>query len=238
MMSPKSVFFIALFALFCTPCARADHALQTNGKILYNVVVPEGATTSGAVIRLRTTPLSFEFNPKTNAVLPVSGFSVARPIADFVKTQETVGREKARKLAADRQWTRYIYTPPARTPLVMPTPAPKFTPVPVAEVAEPTPVPVDVVPEGLPLNERLDKQLDIFMTEQVTLARDAATSAVQGLITADDVKRRKVQLLQRQRHILEQYFPAGDDAVKLSLGYWAQQIERAGQTGRFDLENL
>lgn len=238
MTSRKYAALVALLVVVGLSPASADHVLATNGKILYNVVVPDGATSGGAVVRIRTTPASFEFDPKTNAVLPVQGFSVARAVADLVKTHETVGRDKARDLATQRNWTRYVHAAPPRPRLIMPTPAPKFTPAPMVERAEPTPVPADVVPEGMPLNERLDKQLEIFLTEQSTLARDGATSVVQGVIKADQVHRRKVQLLQRQRGILQQYFPVQEESVKLSLRYWGEQIQRAEETGRFDLENL
>lgn len=88
------------------------------------------------------------------------------------------------------------------------------------------------------MQERLDRQLQIFLDEQTKLSQDAATSVVQGLITNEQSRAVKVNLLLRQQTVLQTYYPAGHDTVKLAIEYWTGQVERARQTGQFDLESL
>lgn len=218
--------------------AMADHALLSDGKILYNVIVPDGATTGGNLLRMRTSPASFGFDPRTDTIYSLPNHSVTDRVQDVMTTSAQVGRERAKEIFFQRQWNEFR-PPPARPRLVMPSPAPKATPIPVAAAsASPTPVPPDVVPPGIPLQERLDRQLQIFMKEQTQLSQDAATSVVQGLVTPDQATAHKVGLLQRQQQVLQRYYPVHEDTVRLAVDYWTEQIERARQTGRFDLENL
>jgi hypothetical protein len=216
----------------------ADHALLTSGKILYNVSVPDGATTEGStLVRIRTSPGSFGYDPRTNAIYALPSYSISERLADYMKTNEQVGKAQAKNIFRRKSWD--VYTPPApQQRLVMPPPAPKQTPIPVAAQAVATPVPLNVVPANLPLDERLDQQLQIFMKEQTSLAHDAATSVVQGSVTPDEAKQRKLLLLEQQRRILQQFYPQTTDTVRLAIEYWGQQAARAQQTGKFDLENL
>jgi hypothetical protein len=199
-------------------------------------MVPDGTSTGGLLVRIRTTRSSFEFDPRNNVVTPLPPFSVIKRVADYVSTSETVGRAEAEALVQRRSWDRYV--PPAKEVIVAPTPAPKATPTPVAIAGTAAPVPLNVVSDDVPLQERLDHQLDIFMKEQTKLSQDAVTSVVQGIISPEQSRQSKVFLLQKQKMILEQYYPQTTDTVKLAVNYWAQQIDRAQQTGRFDLENL
>jgi len=216
--------------------AMADHALLMDGRVLYNVMVPDGASTGGLLVRIRTTRQSFEYDPRTNVVTSLPRHSVIKRVADYVETTKTVGREEATALVTKKDWTNYL--PPPRPVLVAPTPAPKATPIPYTAVAQATPVPLNVVPESVPLEERLDQQLDMFMKEQTKLSQDAATSLVQSIISPQEVTAEKVRLLEQQKMILDRYFPQNDEQVRLAVNYWNQQLERARQTGRFDLENL
>jgi len=226
---------VLIAGLSCS--AMADHALLTNGRILYNVVLPENATTGGALLRIRTTPSSFGFDPRTNAVTAVSPFSVTERVEDYISTATTVGREKAVGIVQSHHWD---VPRPRRSgpPLVAPPPAPKFTPAPIVFQPRATPVPLNVVSDTLPLQDRLDKQLDIFMKEQTTLARDGGTSVVQGIVTAEQLKAAKLRLLQQQKSILTKFYPQNEESVKLSVEYWEQQISRLQTSGKFDLENL
>ncbi len=235
----KTTLVQALFLIVCTVgggAAWADHALLMDGRVLYNVMVPDGASTGGLLVRIRTTPMSFEYDPRTNVVTTLPRHSVIKRVADFVETTKTVGREEATALVTRKDWGNYL--PPPRPVLVAPTPAPKATPIPATAVAQATPIPLNVVPDSVPLEERLDQQLDMFMKDQTKLSQDAATSMVQGLISPVQATTAKVQLLEQQKMILDRYFPQNAETVKLAVNYWNQQLERARQTGRFDLENL
>lgn len=230
-------FLMAMLALNMTTVAVADHALLSNGRILYNIVVPDGATTGGKLLRLRTTQASFGFDPRTNTIYALPKFSVTDRVEDFVSTTKSVGRQQAVMISKQQRWG--VYRPrPTAPPLVMPSPAPKQTPVPVAAQPVATPVPLNVVSDTLPLDQRLDQQLKIFMTEQTKLVRDGATSVVQGLMTQSEVNASKVRLLRQQRSILERFYPISEETVHLAVEYWDEQIKRTGQTGKFDLENL
>lgn len=235
-MKAAQVFFAVLIATAAWP-ACADHALLDDGRVLYNVMVPDGTTTGGpTLVRIRTGSLSFAYNPRTNSVSTLPAHSVIYRIADYVSTTTTVGKEAATAMVKQRRWDR----PPARRshpPLVAPSPAPKATPVPVA-VAQSEKKPLNVVPDSVPLEQRLNQQLDLFMKEQTSLVQDAATSAVRGFVSPVQVTEEKVRLLEQQLNILTHYYPQTTETVKLAVDYWTEQVERARQTGRFDLENL
>jgi len=218
--------------------AHADHVLLDDGRLLFNVMVPQGTTTGteARLARIRTTRFSFELDPRSNVVTPLPPYTIVRRVADFVSTTETVGRQEATSLQASRRWNQYI--PPAPEVLVAPTPAPKATPLPVIAAGQPTPVPLNVVSPTLPLEQRLDRQMDLFTKEQTKLSQDAVTSVVRGILTPEQIRQAKVSLLQRQKGILEQYYPQTTETVKLAINYWAQQIERTTLTGKFDVENL
>lgn len=230
-------FFTALLVMSIATPALADHALLSNGKILYNVMVPDGATTGGALVRVRTTQASFGFDPRTNMIYSLPKFSLTSQVEDFVSTTTAVGRQEAVNIYQRKNWTNY-HPRPAAPPLVMPSPAPKLTPVSTAAEAVATPVPLNVVSNAVPLSERLDQQLKIFMAEQTKLVRDGATSVVQKLLTQTEVNQRKVELLRQQQNILQKFYPQGEESVRLAVDYWKEQVARTGQTGKFDLENL
>lgn len=219
--------------------AHADHVLLDDGRLLFNVMVPQGTTTGtvGRLTRIRTTRFSFELDPRTNVVTPLPPYTIVKRVADFVNTTETIGRQEAASLQASHRWNQYI--PPAPEVLVAPTPAPKATPLPViAAAGQPTPVPLNVVSPTLPLEQRLDRQMDLFTKEQTKLSQDAVTSVVRGILSPEQIRQAKVNLLQRQKGILEQYYPQTTETVKLAINYWTQQIERTSLTGKFDVENL
>lgn len=216
--------------------ATADHALLDDGRVLYNVILPEGATTGTTLTRIRTGSTSFGYDPKTDTVFALPGYTVVYRLSDFIKTSNTVGRAEATALVQQRRWDRYAALPDRQT-LIAPPPSPKATPKP-AWAAEKTPVPLNVVSDSVPLDERLTQQLDRFISEQTTLAQDATTSMARGLASPEAARDAKIRLLQQQKSILEQFYPQTTDTVKLAVDYWGQQVERATDTGRFDLENL
>lgn len=231
-----------LFGLICVlgmlQNATADHALLSDGRILYNVIVPDGTTTGGKLVRMRTGPSSFGYDPRGDTIYSVPNFSVTGRVADYVSTTTQVGRQQAKNIFFREQWHEFR-PPPARPRLVMPSPAPKATPTPITMAsAAAREAPPNVVPEGVPLQERLDRQLQIFIDEQTKLSQDTATSVVQGLITEEQSRAVKINLLVRQQSVLQRYFPVSQDTVKLAIEYWVEQVERARQTGRFDLESL
>lgn len=229
--------FFAMVLLLATQPAMCDHVLLEDGRILYNVMLPHEITTgSRSIVRIRTGSMSFAYDPGTNVVSTLPAHSVIHRVADYVKTTETVGRESATALVQQRRWDRYV-PGDTRPPLIAPTPAPKATPVPVM-MLEAKAAPLNVVPETVPFDQRLNQQLDIFMKEQTKMAQDATTSMVRGLLSPPQVTEQKVQLLEKQKMILQQYYPQTTDTVKLAVDYWEEQLNRARQTGRFDLENL
>ncbi len=229
----------ALFVLIILSTLKmgwADHALLDDGRVLYNVILPEGATTGTTLTRIRTGSASFGYDPKTNTVFALPGYSVVHKLSDFITTSVPVGRAKATAIVQQRRWDRYTALPERET-LVAPPPSPKATPVPLG-VAQVRPVPLNVVPETVPLDDRVTRQLDLFMQEQITMAQDATTSMARGLVSPEQSKAEKVRLLQQQKSILQQFFPQTTDTVRLAVDYWGEQVDRASQTGKFDLENL
>ncbi len=229
--------FLLIVLLSYAQNSYADHALLDDGRVLYNVMVPDGATTgSAALTRIRVGSLSFGFDPKSNTVFRLPAHSVIYRIADYIESSATVGRAEATEIVQKRRWGNYT-APPQFAALVAPPPAPKAKPLPPG-LAQETPVPLNVVPKSVPLDERLTKQLDLFMKEQTTLAQDATTSMARGIVSPQAATGQKVRLLQQQKNILEQFYPQTTDTVKLAVEYWGEQVNRAAQTGRFDLENL
>lgn len=235
-MKVAQAFFAMAFTLGAVP-AFADHALLEDGRVLYNVMVPEGITTGGAkLVRIRTGSMSFSYDPRTNVVSTLPSHSVIHRISDYITTTTTVGREGATSLVQQRRWDRYVPMA-SHPPLVAPSPAPKATPIPIA-LAQAAEKPLNVVSDTVPLEQRLNQQLDIFMKEQTTMAQDATTSMVRGLLSAEQVTARKAQLVETQRSILQNHYPQNAETVRLAVEYWSEQVERTRQSGRFDLENL
>lgn len=200
--------------------------------MLFNVHVVDTNTTEARPLRVIYKPGSFGYDFHRNTVFSLSGISGQYRVADFVRTSTEVGKEKGRQLVIEKNWHRY--SEPPRPVLRPPTPAPRVTATPVPQA---TPLPVNVASPDLPLEERLQKQLDIFMQEQQRLAQDIRTSVTQRALTEEAATQLRLQWLKAQQEVLEQFYPRDEQVVRDAKEQWTLQMQRVSGLGKFSFED-
>jgi len=223
---------MTLTLLVLAPAVRADHALLTDGRALFNVHVVDTHSTAARPLRVIYKPASFGYDYQRNTPFPLMGISGQYRIADFVTTTAEVGKARGRDLMAQRNWHRYVEPP--RPTLRAPTPAPTVvvTPAPVA-----TPLPVNVASPELPLQERVQAQLDMFMQEQSRLAAEIRTSESLRALTEEAGAKVRLQWLEAQSKVLDQYYPADEQIVRDAKAQWELQMQRVRGLGKFSFED-
>jgi len=212
--------------------ADADYVLLKNGKVLFNVQVVDNNSTTSRPLKVMYRNLSFEYDFRSNQVVPLIGQSNRFWIEDYATTSTEVGKEEARRFMEKRQWHSYF---PAPDPvIVLPTPEPVII---VTPVPTPKPLPIDVVPNTVPFSERMFQQLDWFVRDQERLARDIQTSVARGKMTEEQAKELRIQWVEGQRKILEKHFPLSEQRVRDAIDEWDSQIDKVKKTGRFVRES-
>lgn len=221
------------FALALTPAvAFGDHVLLQDGRMLFNVRVVDTASTESRPLRINYKPASFGYSYRQNQVFALRGLSGQFRVADFISTSTEVGKLAGRDLVQEQRW--HMWRPRAIPPLRLPTPEPVRTPPPVLKE---TPLPVNVAPAELPLEQRLQMQLDMFVREQSELAHDIRSSTTQGLLTQGQALDLRLQWLEAQKRVLNRYYPADEQMVQDAKNQWEMQTQRVRSTGRFSFED-
>lgn len=227
----KFAILIAWPTLLATPL-WADHALTQEGTGLFNVSVEQTATTWSRPLRVRWKDESFEYDYDRHEIVHArtTGSSLYW-LADIVTTDTIVGKDEARTLMRDRGWNKYIPPLPPVVVLPTPTPVPTLTPAPVATVA-----PTELADAMLPLDRRIEKQREIFLDQQQALSNELALAQKMHLITEEEAKHRRIDLLRRQIQVLERYYPGDHEQVRLTKEALQDQIEHVEKNGRFKWE--
>ncbi len=232
---PMHKFFILLgFIVFPGTC-WADVVLLQSGNVLVNVHVDDRKGTETQALRVRFFPHSFEFRPGSNSVHLLSGYSNVYPVAEVVSTTTVYGKEDARKLISERAWERYI--PPARVQVVTPRRDPPPQEI-TNETATTTAVPalmVNIIPPTVPLEIRVNRQVDLFLREQKLLVDALATSVTMGQISGEAAVDSRLSLLQYQKAILSRFFPAEPEVAK-TLEQWDERTSHVLEKRRFPFE--
>ena len=227
---PALLLFLVTFHL----SARADHVLLRDGRALFNVRLVDNISTSARPLKIHYGNNSFLYDFQRD--LPVwRGNEVSGQfnVADFVKTtRELKGKKDMRAFMLARQWSSYYDPPPE--PFTMPTPEP--TPV-ITPVPRETPLPVNVASTSLPLEERLPRQLNMFMEEQQKLAAEIRTSVTLGKLTDPQATQVRLQWLQAQRQVLDQYYPRDAESVRDAKAQWEIQSNEVKGMGKFRFED-
>ncbi len=228
-----SVVF-ALFMIFgFVGSARADHALLQDGRALFNVRVVDTDTTGARPLRVMFKPQSFGYDYWQNSPFLLRGRSEMYNIADFATTStEITGSAAAREWIKANQWHMYVAPPPPVIPKITPAPP---TPVPTPSEDELTPP--NVADPLLPIEARVQRQLDIFIQEQTTLAEQLKLYTKGGGVDSGRSRQMRLDLIKRQSRVLEKYFPAGDDLVVRAKEALQHQLERVQDQGRFNFED-
>ncbi|MGB9691140.1 MAG: hypothetical protein ACPL7D_03130 [Candidatus Sumerlaeaceae bacterium] len=222
-----------LLLLSCWPNALlADHALTQDGTGLFNVSVEQTATTWSRPLRVRWHSDSFEYDYDRHQIIRAeSEGSTLVWLADVITTEAVVGKNEARELMRRMRWHRYVPPPPRVVALPTPTPLPTATPTPeiVSSKAE-------LADQSLPLRERLEKQREIFLTQQQALAEQLRFAERMHSLTNEEATALRKKLLERQILILKRYFPPNEETVQLTIEALEDQIHQVDQKGKFSWE--
>ena len=210
---------------------RADFVLLQNGDGLFNVTVEDTLSTQSRPLKIRYRPMSFAYEYSRDTVHALLGHRDSLDVADYYSTSTEVGKSAARQWMAARHWEHY--TPPPREILKAFTPAPKiiYTPPP-----QNTPPPDNIADQELPLNQRIQAQLDIFINEQQTLGDRIKAGVQQKQMDEQQGKVQRLKLLEYQQKILANYFPESEDLVGKAKEALKQQAKNVEQKGHFNFE--
>lgn len=210
----------------------ADHALTQDGTGIFNVSVEVNATTWSRPLRVRWQPGSFEYDYDRHQIVHAkSEGSSLYWIADVVTTESVVGKEEARALMRARQWDRYLPPPPRVVVLPTPTPLPTATPTPEVVIAG-----SELADQSLPVAQRLEKQREIFLNQQQTLAEQIQFGDRMRMLSEEKAKELRKKLLERQIRILKRFFPQENEQVQLTIGALEDQLHKVEEKGKFSWE--
>jgi hypothetical protein len=225
------VIVAALFLLFGAGRAYADFAVTQQGLGLFNVIVEDTETTWSRPLKVLIRPESFVYNYDTKVVSPLPGHHAEFYwIGDYVTTQTVVGKATANALMKQYGWSQYEPPPPAR--IVVPTPAP-VTPVPEATIAV---HPGDLADPSLPMDERVSKQLQIFIRDQTELGNQINLAEQFQNYDRKKGKEQRLQLLDRQIRILRENYDQSINSVQKAMQALLTQREEVEKKGTFTTE--
>lgn len=219
------------FALLAAP-GRADFVLLQDGRALFNVRVVDTDTTQARPLRVIFKPQSFGYDYDRNSPFLLRGRSDVYWVADYVTTTTELGKSGAREWMQARRWNRYTAPPPPRVPVITPAP-----PTPVPTPAEEEVTPANVADPLLPIEKRIQRQLDIFIEEQTTLAEQIRLYLKVGGLDAARARQMRQELLQKQIRVLEKHYPADDDLVARAKEALENQRKVVEEKGRFNFED-
>lgn len=227
---------IPAFALICLlvgSVAHADIMLLQDGRGLFNVVLDDHESTQSRPLRVRYRLSSFVYDFPSRSVSLVEGHAGYFGIADIVTTTVEFGKEQAHMFMLEQGW--HQYSPPPPVIIVPPTPTP--TPVPTAPPKELL-RPGELAETTLPLQQRIEKQLNIFIKDQISLAeRIRFELAVPGgTVTREIALKARIELLRRQEKILSDYYPAEENRVQKAREALQAEIEEVKKNGKFGHE--
>lgn len=225
-------FLTVLLASLVFP-AFADHVLLTDGTALFNVSLVDNISTSARPLRViyRNNSFLYDYHRESPTWLG-NQISGQFHIADYITTTTQLkDKKQMRAFFEQHHWQQYHE--PVTQPLTMPTPQP--TPI-LTPVPRETPLPVNVASTSLPLEERLIAQQDMFMQEQQNLARDIRTSITAGALTETQATALRLQWLNAQKQVLDQFYPRDDERVREAKARWEIQFNEVRGLGKFHFE--
>ena len=210
----------------------ADHALTQDGTGLFNVSVEQTATTWSRPLRVRWQNGSFEYDYDRNQIIHAqSDGSALYWLADIVTTDTILGKEEGRAFMQARRWHRYVPPPPRVVTLPTPTPLPTVPPTAVVTTGS-----TELADLSLPVAMRLEKQREIFISQQQALVDQLFFAHRMKQITeAEGVEYRK-KLLERQLLILRRYYPSDNEQVRLTIEALEDQQQKVNEKGKFSWE--
>lgn len=232
-MLRRSALVAGLFLTGLVGSARADYALLQDGRALFNVRVVDTDTTEARPLRVLFKPQSFGYDYRKNSPFLLRGRSDMFNVADFVTTStEITGTSAARQWVRGSEW--HTYVPPPQPVIAKITPAP---PTPVPPPTEDEVTPPNVADPLLPVEQRVQKQLDIFIQEQTTLAEQLKLYKKAGGVDVGRARQMRLDLLKRQARVLDKHYPAGDELIVIAKEALQHHIKLVQEQGRFNFEN-
>jgi hypothetical protein len=232
MITLRTVAWLGLMGAV-TP-ALGDHVLLRNGDVLFNVSLVDNISTAARPLKVIYRPNSYLLKFRTNTPVWLGNqISGQFNVADYITTSSEVkDKRNMHGFIRARQWQEYEAPPPPQITMPTPEPTPVITPVP-----RETPLPVNVASTSMPLEQRVHAQEDMFMQEQQKLARDIRTSLTAGQLTDQQASQLRIQWLQAQRQVLEQFYPRDEQIVRDAKAEWERQLNEVKGLGRFRFED-
>lgn len=201
--------------------------LLQDGRGLFNVSVDDVQTTWTTLPYVRHKQ-GFGYDFSKDGVFALEGKGNYYWVADYVTTSAEVGKRAAHDFMLAHGWQRYMPPKPRQFPLPTPTPVPTPTPRPTMSVN-----PEELADASLPLDERVTRQLDMFLLEQSRLSSRLYLERTMKPIDPKLSKKLRLDLLNHQLKVLSDYYPVQEERVKNGIEALKHQIEVVEQTGLF-----
>lgn len=215
------------------PAALADHVLLRTGAALFNVRLDDDAAlTATRPLRVRFKAESFGMELGRGRLFMTPSGTDTVELADAVTTAVTVGMEGARRVADSRRWAEY--RPPIALAVTLPTPAPP-TPTPVLNPTPP-PLPEGVIDPGMPITDRVQQQLQVFIRQQTDLAGTLTSAVDGGKMGAEEAKGERVRMLDGQEGLLKKYYPQDVALVTRAREALRDHMDWVKEHGKFNFE--
>lgn len=224
--------FAGIVMMLSPLTAQADHVLLQDGRGLFNVLVENTNTTWSRPLRIRHKPSSFGYDYRNKSAIALPGFAKYYYVADFVKTTGEVGKETARQIMEQRQWTRYRR--PQRAILTPVAISSKRTTAPSQLVAID---PARLADSSLPIGERIVAQFEIFKNEQTALVNKTQFASAVKAVTPEQARQSRIDLLNSQMIILTQNYPSGNSEADKARDTLRSEANTVKQKSKFSWEN-
>jgi hypothetical protein len=221
---------LQLFLIATPRNAQADHVLVGPGRGLFNVSVEVTLTTptNNAVVRLDPS-LSFGLD-LNRGIFPLSGMVVNSPVLDYELTTVTLGKAEARRKLEFGPWSRIRNPQPQVIALFTPAPQPTPTPTPTPV---PTPDPRRLADKTLPIADRVNRQMTMFVEEQIQFIRSLPEQSRVG----DQGLRNRLALLDDQIQLYKANYPLDDQVTSSGLEALLNVRKALLERGTFAHEN-
>ncbi|MDD4280396.1 MAG: hypothetical protein PHX74_11765 [Candidatus Sumerlaeales bacterium] len=233
---------ILAIAILAPANATADHALESKGTGLFNVIVEDNVPTGTKNMRVRFTDTSFALTYKTKTLRPLLGRANYYDIVDHITTATRVGKDAAIKLMEDKEWSKYTPTPP-------PTPKPATTSTIETRMAaselnspygrllstfnKPFLIPID---SSHTEEEQITSQLNAFIQQQQMAVTQINSYLRIGMLTLAQGTELRKSILEMQLKAFKDTYKQDTENVRKAMKFFDVQIKSLNERGFYNYE--
>ena len=231
--------FMVLCILTVCDASFADHAVDSAGRGVFNVIVEDNVPTSTSILRVRMTDTSFLLDYRNNKLLPIFGRDRNMKLRDYITTSSRLGKEQARALMRERGWDTFFEAPE-------PTPTPRPRIEQTTATSSMTGLPFNsntmsrpqIVPrrDGVTEKQRVTEQINLFIKSQQDLARTLIQYMRMGMVSLDQCKAKRKELIELQEKLFRDNFDVRNSDVREALKFFELQKTSVNQKGVFSYE--